>query len=250
MISLRRALAYPFAGPDSLSRGVLGALLILLAVPTLGLSLILLLGYQRRLIQAVMAGEPNPPPWTHLFADAGPGLVMFLGTLLYYLPSAILSGVAGRMLWRALSGAFEGVDLIALAQREESLSFAAIDWPLIALLVALALLWLVLSAPLIMAATVRYAETGRASAFTNLPAVLRDVWRERRTTGAVMLNVFALVVLVQVLNTLLAITCLIGAYLQFVQLMAFSHLAGQYGARLQASRPKPSVIRPLRPLRR
>ena len=246
-IDLTRAIDYTFAGDNSLPRILIGSLLTLFVVP-----LFLLMGYQVRVIQRVMAGDDQEPlDWDDMGGDLARGGVVFLGTLVYYVPSVVLAGLAAALFRQALGT----IDLTALILEQESLQLDREPLLLAGLCMALALAWLVLSAPLVMAAVARYAETGQFSAFTRVGETMRLVWRKRGAAGLLMLYLFVLTVLAQMLSAALSFICLIGAVVQYLQFVAVCHLNAQWGALRAAERPyvvrprRRNVIRPIKPPR-
>ncbi len=243
MIDLSRALRYSFAGPDGFVKTVIGALLALL-MPLFFLSGFVLLGYQLRIIRDVMDGRDDAlPDWDNLPGDFVNGIVVFVGTLLYYVPAFVLVGLAARLGLDAISG--YKFDLMAPAL--PTLDRGALAMILVCF--TLALIWLLLSAPLVMAAIARYAETGRFLTLLDVLNLADEVWEQRGAAGALMFNLFLLTVLSQVASMVVSATCLLSTYVQFINFAAACHLTGQWGAHLKQHRPKPSVIRPLAPLR-
>ncbi|MBN1965853.1 MAG: DUF4013 domain-containing protein [Anaerolineae bacterium] len=243
MIDLPRALSYPFSGRDALVNTVIGALMVLLT-PVFFLTGFVLLGYQLRAIRGVM-DDPHSelPDWDRFGDDFIQGIMVFLGSLIYYLPSFILAGLGAALMWDIVSG----VSLVDLVLHRENLDLDRSKLSMMLLCFTLALIWLVLTAPLMMAAIARYAETGQFSAFTHVLDRADEAWAQRGVAARLMLSLFVLTILAHAVSALLAVTCLIGLYIQFVQFAAVCHLNGQWGAHLKANRPAPSVIRPLKP---
>jgi hypothetical protein len=120
---------------------------------------------------------------------------------------------------------------------------------LVVICYALALIWLLLSTPFVMAATARYAETREFAAFVQVGARINEVWALRSAAGVLMLNLFIVGVLwhfvTVTLTFVLPMTCLLSGYLQFLYYAIVWHLAGQWGLILKEHRRK-TVIRPLR----
>lgn len=246
VIDLTRALKYPFSGPNVVAKTLIGSVFALL-MPAF-LPVLILLGYQQRIIRDVIDGRDDSlPEWDDLSGNLASGLMVMFGTLLYYLPAFILVGLGVKL---ALS-ALQPLDTTRWILGQVSLEFDRTHVGLMLICFALALIWLLLSAPLIMAATARYAETGEFSSFTHLLDRADEVWAQRRAAGSLMLNLFLLTLLTQVLSAIGSSTiCLISVYIQFINFAAASHLNGQWGAVLKQSRPRPSVIRPIKPLTR
>jgi len=245
VISLSRALKYPFSGPDAVTRTLIGGVLALL-LPSL-LPVIWLLGYQRRIIRDVIDGRDDAlPEWDDFGGDFLSGIVIFCGTLLYYLPAFILAGAGVRLGLDAAHLVLPGGLGSGLSIRFDRAALA-----MVLVCFALALIWLVLSAPLVMTAVARYAETGEFSSFVNLLDRADEAWEQRRAAGELMLALFLLTLLTQVASAVGAATiCLVSAYIQFINFAVVSHLNGQWGAVLKQNRRKPSVIRPIKPLSR
>jgi hypothetical protein len=244
VIDLGRAIKYPFSGPNAVAKSIIGGLMALL-LPLFFLSGIVLLGYQQRIIRDVLDGRDDElPEWDSLGGTFGRGLVVFAGTLLYYLPAFILVGLAASLALDVLSG-FNLYDIVIAQTSTPTLDRDKLS--MIVLCFALALIWLLLSAPLVMAAIARYAETGEFSAFVNILSCADEVWAQRKAAGLLMFNLFLLALLTQVASLVASSTCVLGAYIQFVNFAAISHLNGQWGAHLRDHRPHPSVIRPIQP---
>ncbi len=249
MIDLGRAIGYPFAGQNSFVKSLIGSLLFLMVVPSFFLAGLVLLGYQLRIVRVVLAGRDDElPEWNNFPQDLGAGVVVVLGTLLYYVPVVILVGAGATLIVDLL----EGVSAADLLLYRDRLDFEREKALMVLLTFALALLWMVLSAPLVMASVALYAETGEFSAFVNILDRADEVWEQRGAAGRLMWNLFLLTVIAQAVNIALssfACLCVLGAYVQFVQFAATCHLTGQYGKVLRDHRPPPNVIRPLKPRR-
>jgi hypothetical protein len=244
VINLTRALKYPFSGPDAVTKMLIGSVLALL-MPAF-LPIVWLLGYQRRIIRDVIDDrDESLPEWNDFGGDFLSGITIFLGTLLYYLPAFVLVGLGVRL----------GLDAAQIVLPDgfgRSLSVhldrAALSMVLVCF--ALALIWLILSAPLVMTAVARYAETGEFSSFVHILDRADEAWEQRKAAGALMLNLFVLTLMTQLASAVGSATiCLVSAYIQFINFAAVSHLNGQWGAVLKNNRRKPSVIRPIKPLR-
>jgi hypothetical protein len=248
VINLGRALRYPFSGPASLSYILIGTLMMALVLPSFLITLLVLLGYQVRIVRDVMAGEDDEMPgWEQIGQNIVRGLVVFAGTLLYYAPAFILTGLGASLIYQLFAG-FSLFDL--LFNVEARLDLDRDKLALAGLTFALALLWLILSAPLVMASIARYAETGRFEAFTGILTRADEVWDARGAAGSLMFNLFLLTMLMQFVNLAVgSVVCFLPLFINFIHFAAASHLNGQWGAILQRSRPKPSVIRPLTPRR-
>ncbi len=244
MIDLGRALKYPFSGQNAVTKSIIGALMALL-LPLFFLTGIVLLGYQLRIIRDVLDGRDDElPDWESLGSDFVRGLVVFAGTLVYYLPAFILVGLAASLAFNILSG-LNLYDIVITQASTPAIDRGKLSMILVCF--SLALIWLVLSAPLVMAAIARYAETGEFSAFVNILDCADAVWAQRRAAGLLMLNLFLLTLVTQVVSVIASSTCLLGAYIQFANFAVISHLNGQWGAHLRDHRPRPSVIRPIKP---
>lgn len=245
MINLTRALHYPFGGPNPLAKTLIGALWWLFM--PLFAPIFFMLGYQVRIVRDVIDGRDDElPEWNDLGEDFLAGVVVFAGTLLYYLPSVILTGLGARLL---LNSVRLDVDALLLGS---GLSFE-LDRPRLAMMLvcfALALLWLVLSAPLVMASVARYAETGEFSAFVNILERADEAWEQRGAAGSLMLNLFLLLLISQVAQVIGSTVCVLTPYVQFITFAATCHLNGQWGLLLKQKRRKPSVIRPIGPVPR
>ncbi len=244
MISLSRALRYPFSGSDAVTKTLIGGVLALL-MPAL-LPVIWLLGYQRRIIRDVIDGrDESLPEWNDFGGDFLSGIAIFGGTLLYYLPAFVLVGAGVRLGLEAAH--FTLPDGFG---RSLSVDFDRTALSMVLVCFALALIWLILSAPLVMTAVARYAETGEFSSFVHILDRADEAWAQRRAAGELMLALFLLTLLTQIASAVGSATiCLVSAYIQFINFAAVSHLNGQWGAVLKQHRPKPSVIRPIKPLR-
>jgi hypothetical protein len=247
MIDLSRALKYPFSGPGAITKTIIGGLLA--AVMPLLLPVFVLLGYQLRVIRAVIKGDDRElPEWDDLGGDLVAGVKVFLGTVLYHLPALILAGLGA---WLAL-GALADLDVMGWLMRRDPLDIDRAKLSMMLVCFLLALIWMVLSAPLVMCATAYYAETGQFSAFVNILERADEVWAQRKTAGALTLNLFALVIVTQVatlaLSVVLPMTCLFGAYIQFIYFSAAWHLNGQWAIILKEQRRR-NIIRPLKPAR-
>jgi hypothetical protein len=243
VIDLARAITYPLSGQNTLVRTFVGGMMVLL-MPVFFLTGFVLLGYQLRVIRDVIDEQDHDlPDWDHAFEDFVQGVIVLLGSLLYYIPSFILAGLGAAAGWQAISGVRDALNPFNRTP-------VAVDQTLLSMMCVyflLALVWLVLSAPLTMAATARYAETGEFSAFTHILTLADEVWDQRRAAGELALNLFILTILAQIVSMVASVTCLIGPYVQFIQLAAIFHLTGQWGALLKRRRP---VIRPIKPPRR
>ncbi|NDJ79372.1 MAG: DUF4013 domain-containing protein [Chloroflexi bacterium] len=245
MINLARAIQYPFSGDNALTKTMIGALMLLL-LPVFFLTGLILMGYQLRVIRQVIDGdEDGLPNWGQAGHDLGQGLVVLAGSLLYYFPAIVLAWVGSAIAWEAISS----INVTALLLEQEGPSFDRETLSIMCLTFALALIWLLLSAPLIMAAIAHYAETGEFSSFTRILYHADRVWEQRGAAGMLMLNLFLLAILVQVASAVLSFICVAGFYLQFIQFAAICHLNGQWGAHLKAHRPPPEETDPPKPPR-
>lgn len=243
MINLDRALRYPFSGRDAFGKTLIGALMILL-LPVFFITGLVLLGYQLRIIRDVLHDhDEGLPEWNDLAGDVVQGLVVLVGSLLYYLPSMLLVGLGAAMAWDMFSGLGTLIDPF----RHDTLEIDRVELSMMCVYFALAAIWLLISAPLIMAATAKYADTGKFSAFTHILDLADEVWEQRGAAARLSLNLFMLAVIAQLANAVASVTCLASAYVQFIQFAAICHLAGQWGLVLQTHRPRPNVIRPLKP---
>ncbi|MBN1680239.1 MAG: DUF4013 domain-containing protein [Anaerolineae bacterium] len=245
MINLSRALRYPFSGPNVAGKTLAGAFMTLM-VPFGFITGLMLLGYQLRIMRDVIDGRDDElPDWHHLGSDLVQGLVVFLGSLVYYVPVFILMGVSAAALWDILVDIRGSINL--LEPRPFEFEFDRAKLSLIVVSFSLALIWLLLSAPMLLAATAKYAETGEFSAFTHILQCADEVWDQRGAAAQLTLSLFLLAILFQIISMLVSVTCMVGTYIQFIQFAAISHLGGQWGAVLKANRPRPNVIRPIKP---
>ena len=245
MINLSRAIGYPFQGQAAISKTIVGALLVMF-LPLFFLSGFVLLGYQVRIIRDVLDERDDElPEWDRLPEDFLRGIVVLAGCLVYYIPSLILVGLGVVSLRNAVSlpGNFYG------PAPWSGPEFDRAGLSMVCLTFALALIWLVISAPLVMAAVARYAETGKASVFLRVLELADEAWDQRGAAAQLALNLFLLALLAQIAGMLASVTCLAGVYVQFIQFAAISHLNGQWGRVLKERRPRPSVIRPIQPQR-
>jgi hypothetical protein len=245
VIDLARALKYPFSGQHMISISVIGG--ILTVMWPLGLiTLFPLLGYQLRIIKDVIAGRDDElPEWNRMGDDFAGGLMVFSGTLIYYLPAIILA-VVGTIV---AVGAVSGLNLYEWFLYHNGPEIDRGDVALAVICYALALIWMLLNAPFVMAATARYAETREFSAFWEVGARVSEVWAQRGTAGVLMLNLFVVGVfwhvVIATLTFVLPMTCLFNGYLQFLYFAVVWHLTGQWGLALKEHRRK-TVIKPLR----
>ncbi|MBI5957958.1 MAG: DUF4013 domain-containing protein [Chloroflexi bacterium] len=246
MIDLGRALKYPFSGPNAITKTLIGGVMALL-LPCF-LPLFILMGYQLRIIRAVLEGHDDElPEWGGIGDDLMAGAVVFAGTLLYYLPSFLLVGMGARLAVAAVSD----LDLTGLIFSGGSFEFDRAKLSMILVCFLLALIWLILSAPLVMSATARYAETGEFSSFTHILDRADEAWEQRGAAATLMLHLFLLSLIMQTVSAVASsMICLISGYIQFINFAAVCHLNGQWGAVLKQNRRKPSVIRPIKPLKR
>lgn len=253
MIDLVRAIKYPFAGQTFLAKTLIGALLVLF-MPVFFVTGFVLLGYQLRIIRDVIDGRDDElPEWDNIFGDFVQGIVVFLGSLVYYFPTFILAGLGAAAALKAVAGVGTGIEAALDPFTPETTSSFELDRVALSMMCvyfALGLIWALLSAPLLMAATARYAETGQFSAYLDVLQCADEVWEQRGQAAMLAFNLFVLAILVQIVSVFASVTCLAGFYLQFFQMIAIFHLTGQWGAILKANRPKPSVIRPINAPRR
>ena len=244
MIDLGRAIQYPFSGQNAVAKIMIGTLLTIAMVPTLLITLFMLLGYQLRVIRDVIDGDDGElPEWNHLGEDLVQGGVVFLGTLIYYLPSLILTGLGASLLFETL----RDVNFLDFMIHHDLPDFDRVNLSMAVLTFALALIWLLLSAPLVMAATAHYAETGQFSAFTHMLTRADEIWEQRGAATMLMLYLFLAGLLAQTVNAVISsmgCLCFISSVVQFLHLAVVWHLNGQWGRLLKSNR---SVIRPLRP---
>lgn len=242
MIDLVRALKYPFAGPNAVVKTLLGGLLVLFA-PLL-LPLLVLLGYQVRIIRAVIAGtDAGLPEWDRTPEDLGNGLAVLLGTLIYYLPAFVLTGFGAAALLRA----FQGIEPVAIVLEGASWSLDRSSLALALVLFLLAIAWMALTAPVVMTAIGRYAQTGSLGAFLAVGQSFRAAWDHRAQAALLMLYLFLLALGMHAIAAAASSACLLPAYIQFLHLVIAAHLNGQWALLLlTAPRPRP-VIRPIPP---
>lgn len=239
MIDLSRAIKYPFSGDGAFVKTLIGGALALFTVTLL--PVFLLLGYQLRIIRDVLSGRDDElPQWGSFGEDMSSGLLVFLGTLVYYLPSFILVGLGVALSLSALADlnlsrvVFEGAKWTI---DRGKLSLAAICF-------AVAIIWMVLSAPLVMTSIARYAETGEFGVFINVSETFSEAWRLRNQAALLMLYLFVLQFMAHTVSAVTSSTCLLAAYVQFVHFAIVAHLNGQWAVLIKSSRP---VIRPIKP---
>ena len=248
MINLTRAIKYSFSGSDFFTKLFIGAIMVIM-LPLGFITGLILLGYQLRVIRTVMEGdEANPPDWDQFGTDLAQGFVVLLGSLIYYLPAFILAGLGGAFGWDVISSL--GSRLRAAIDPFNTVVPTPIDRGELSMMVicfALALIWLLLSAPMLMAATARYAETGKFSSFVNMLERADEVWDNRKAAASLTLSLLILMMMAQLAGTVASATCLLTAYVQYAQFLAICHLTGQWGRVLKQNRPKPNVIRPIKP---
>lgn len=239
MIDLPRAIKYPFSGEGALVKTLLGGMLALFALTLL--PVFLLLGYQLRIIRAVLDGTDDElPEWNNIGEDMVNGLLVFLGTLVYYLPAFILVGLGVSAALSALTD----LNLTRVLLEGASWTVDRGKLSLALIFFAGAMIWMVLSAPLVMTGIARFAETGEFSAFINVSEAFNEAWRLRSQAALLMLYLFLLQVLAHSVSAVASSTCLLGAYVQFIHFAVVAHLNGQWAALLKSSRP---VIRPIKP---
>lgn len=253
MIDLTRAIKYPFQGKNALNKIVIGALFYLLS-PFFLLTLMILLGYQLRVVRDVMNVQDGEglPVWTDIGRDFVEGIKVFAGSLLYYLPSIILVMLGAQMAWHMLSETISSLDVIDMVTAHQGMTVTIdrAEIGMICLLFTLALLWMVISAPLIMTAVARYAETENLATFVNIGQNFSAIWANRGAAGMLMLNLFVLGITTQVASAIVSMVpmgCVLGGFVNFIQLVAIWHLTGQWGTILKEHRPKQKIIRPIEP---
>lgn len=242
MIDLGRALKYPFSGPNAVSKNLMGGVLAIFA-PLL-LPILLLLGYQLRIIRDVLDGRDDElPTWDDPGGDILNGVLVFLGTLIYYLPAFILTG-AGAVLALA---ALDGFNLARIIFEGAEMQLDRGKLALALLLFTGALVWMALTAPVVMTGVARFAETGEFGALLDLPESFRSAWQNRGSAAMLMLYLFLVAVMAHLIAAAASSACLLPAYVQFVHFTVVAHLNGQWAALIRAQRPRPSVIRPIAP---
>ncbi len=242
MIDLGRALKYPFSGPNAVSKNLMGGVLAVFA-PLL-IPVLLLLGYQLRIIRDVLSGRDNElPDWDDPGGDILSGVLVFLGTLVYYLPAFILTGIGAALTLTAI----EGFNLARIIFEGAALELDRGQLALALLAFTGALVWMALTAPVVMTGVARFAETSDFRTLIDLPEAFRTAWQNRGSAAMLMLYLFLVAVMAHLIAAAAASACLLPAYVQFVHFTVVAHLNGQWAALIKAQRPRPSVIRPIAP---
>ncbi|MCD4686510.1 MAG: DUF4013 domain-containing protein [Anaerolineae bacterium] len=239
MIDLPRAIKYPFSGDGALVKTLIGGVLALFAAMLL--PIFLLLGYQLRIIRDVLHERDDElPAWDNFGEDMLSGLIVFLGTLVYYLPAFILVGLGVSAGLSALAD----LNLVKVLLEDATWSIDRGKLSLAVIFFASAIIWMVLSAPLVMTGVARFAETGEFRAFINVSEAFSEAWRLRSQTGLLMLYLFVLQIMAHTVSAVASSVCLLPAYVQFIHFAVVAHLNGQWAVLLKTSRP---VIRPIKP---
>ncbi len=241
MIDLGRAIKYPFSGPNAVSKILIGSVLALFA-PLL-VPVVILFGYQLRIIRDVLHARDSELPDWGFGTDLAGGAVLLAGTLVYYLP-AIIFVIAGASLTLQ---AFDGFNLARLLLEDSGWTPDRGALALALLFGLLALAWMVLSAPIVMTGIARYAASGEFGALLNVPEALRQVWSLRAQASLLMLYLFVVSVLAHLISIVAVSACFLPAFVQFIHLTVIAHLNGQWATVLQAQRPRSRVVRPIAP---
>jgi len=207
--------------------------IIAVLVPFLGW--LVLLGYGLRLIQNVLNGIEALPEWDDLSGYFSSGLTVFLGTLIYQLPSIFLSCISQVV--SAVGGDEPNAAITLLACGLSVIQFG---------------LTLVVT-PLTMSATANYAVLGQFSAYTDFGARFNDITSRLGDVVMLWINLLALGIIggIAVVFGLLLV-CLPGLFaIAFFQ-MANYHMTAQWGRVLglggtstYSGPPQGGVIEPL-----
>lgn len=230
------AKAFTFMTEDEawLTKLGIGAGIVLISIPLLGIPMLLLVGYQLAVTRSVMQGAERPlPEWQDFGAFFRDGLYITLARIVYTLPFLLLMCIALVVTVLPAVGAEAGNDGVAAVLA----GTAVVVWLLVACVGLLFGVAFFFVAPAISIQYVRTGELGACFRFGEVIAIVRD------NIGDIVVVAVALIavnfVLQAVIGTLAATGCgLIIAvplgWAGYAYLAAATgHLYGQIAAKIE-----------------
>jgi hypothetical protein len=209
-----RALTFPFDDDDSVSKVVVGSLLMLIG----SVLWFIPIGYQVHVARNVIRGKARPLPGLDETGEVvSDGIMALIAQLVYMLPLMVTACILAIM-----SSVLGQSDL-------GSLLFACLSLCVGSLL----LVYLVMTGAIAAMGTIRYCETGNFVEFMRIGALWSDV---REHLGVlvgllVYLMVFGLIILLLVPFSLMV--CGVGFFLlSFYATVVSGHLIGQAGLQI------------------
>jgi hypothetical protein len=219
MKDIGAAFKFQFQDPNWISKMFLGALFELLSILLIGSWIVM--GYQVEVIQRVMRRDPTPlPEWDRLSEKLLRGIKLFLVSIVYYLPLALIF--------------IPFVCLVGLSSTVNSHEVEAFSsFTLLGTVLFIVLPYSLFVGILLPVIYLEFARNERMGDALNLPAVLRFFTRNWQNVIMLALIVFG----VSILSAVGVLFCIIGVFFtSFYARLVFAHLTGQL--HLSAVAPK------------
>jgi hypothetical protein len=212
-MDLMRAVSYPTRDPQWFMKLLIGVIVSFIPI----LNALLTYGYGLRAVKMVMNGDDERlPEWDDWGGDIWRGLMVWFGWMIYYLP--IMPFVCCMALVGSATTDSNTGDMNAIG-------FAAT-----CCLYTVVILYSLVVAPILVAASVRYAQTENFNeAFLNFGFRFREVRNHLSATLILMVMVLATTILSAILFGLTIWICGLGLLVAFATNLVIAHLVGQYG---------------------
>lgn len=202
-MDLGRAFGYPFKDPNWIVKLLIGGVL---SIVTLG---ILPIGYTVRVIRSVMQGnEETMPEWDDFGGDLIRGIMVYVGSLVYFIPLILVSCCIGLI--GAVSEDLAGV--------------------LNCLFAPIAFVYSIAASLALLPAVLQYAATDDFSgSYFNFGARFSEITASLGNLVMLVIYVWIVQFAVGIVATIGLIACGIGLLVPFVGYVIGGHLLAQYG---------------------
>ncbi|MBN1563073.1 MAG: DUF4013 domain-containing protein [Anaerolineae bacterium] len=206
-----RALTFPFEDEDSVTKVVLGSLLMLI-----GLVLWFIpIGYQVHVARKVIRGKPRPlPGLAELGEVATDGIMALIAQLIYMLPLICVSCILiimGSILGQSTLGGLLFVCLMLCVS-------------------TMLLLYLAVAGAIMTMGIIRYAETGNFVEFVRIGSLWSDVRQHMGVLLGLLLYLLGFGLIITLLAPFSLILFVVGFFLLvFYATVVSGHLIGQAG---------------------
>lgn len=196
-VNFMDALPFPFQDKNWIAK--LAITFVMLIIPVFGW--LVIAGYSVRVVRSVLTDE-DIPEYDDFGGDFVRGLAVFIGALVFSIPSMILSGIQARM-------GFCGFGcLLGMAQ----------------------FLYNLFMTPLMMSAVARYSLREDLNAFLDFQGRIQDVTENLGEVVALWINLFIMgIVFVVVLPIGLAMCILPGFMVMAAMVFVSAHMTAQWG---------------------
>jgi hypothetical protein len=199
-INVMDAILFPFEDRDWITK--LAIALVLIFIPVIGW--LILLGYGVRVVRYVLTDEEGLPEFDDWEGDLARGLAMAIGTIIYHLPSWIVSGIFTRLgegfcVFQCVGGLFEFAYSLVVT-------------------------------PLLMSAVARYSLREDLDAFLDFRGRWDDLTRHVDQAIILWLNMFVLLIILAFALPIGLVMCVVPGLLVIAGMFfVMGHLTAQWG---------------------